>query len=307
MAQQMAAQPQTLAGTAPAVQAVTSPKNPDAPVFVRVLIVGLVAIAIASLLVLLLGAPISATGAGAAAGVLALSTGLAVGIERVLEGFWTLMDQMATQSSWPFASEAKQLEAFTNQFGTFAKPGLDSARSVLSSLPQQAPGVYDQFTQDIDTLKQAVDTVASALDPGTLPAALSSAQTALRSIALQVESPEVRSQVQFAAAGLTTIAQLANSLADNPGRRMMSLFGGALLGLLAAAVLGLDLIHAALGVAPPATSTLRDGLATWWNAGASHWPWAMVATGLLIGLGSNPTHEVIQAIQTYKQQQAKKP
>ncbi len=28
----------------------------------------------------------------------------------------------------------------------------------------------------------------------------------------------------------------------------------------------------------------------------------MVATGLLIGLGSNPTHEVIQAIQVDKQQ-----
>jgi hypothetical protein len=69
----------------------------------------------------------------------------------------------------------------------------------------------------------------------------------------------------------------------------------------------LDLIHAALGVAPPATFTLHDGFSTWWNAGASRWPWAMVATGLLIGLGSNPTHEVIQAIQAYKQQQATKP
>ena len=307
MAQQLAVQPQPLTGSVQPPGPVNSPTNPDAPVFARVLIAGLIAVAIASLLVLLLGTPISAAGAGAAAGVLALSTGLAVGIERVLEGFWTLMDQMASQSSWPFASEAKQLEKFTNQFGAFVKPGLDSARSVLSSLPQQAPGTYDQLTKDMDTLKRAVDTVASALDPGTLPAALSSAQTALRSIALQVESPEVRSQVQFAAAGLTTIAQLADSLADNPGRKMLSLFAGALLGLLAAAVLGLDLIHAALGVAPPATSTLNDGLTTWWNAGASHWPWAMVATGLLIGLGSNPTHEVIQAIQTYKQQQANKP
>ena len=302
MAQQLAAQPQTLAGTAP-----PAPTNPDAPVFVRVLIAGLIAVVIASLLVLLLGTPISASGAGAAAGVLALSTGLAVGIERVLEGFWTLMDQVASQPSWPFANEAKQLRTFTDQFTAFVKPGLDSARSVLSPLPQQLPAAYDQLTKDVDTLKQAVDTVASALDPGTLPAALTAAQTALRSIALQVESPEVRSQVQFAAAGLTTIAQLADSLAANPGRRMLSLFAGALLGLVAAAVLGLDLIHAALGVAAPATLTLHDGFSTWWNAGASRWPWAMVATGLLIGLGSNPTHEVIQAIQAYKQQQATKP
>src|SRR6202521_4375923 len=92
MAQQLAAQPQTLGRTAP-----PAPTNPDAPVFVRVLIAGLIAVVIASLLVLLLGTPISASGAGAAAGVLALSTGLAVGIERVLEGFWTLMDQVRSE------------------------------------------------------------------------------------------------------------------------------------------------------------------------------------------------------------------
>ncbi len=302
MAGEVGAPAQTPAGAGQIGQVWTIPPNPDAPVFVRVLIVGLVAVAIASFLVLLLGTPLSTTGAGAAAGVLAISTALAVGIERLLEGFWTLMDQLAAQSSWPFASEAKQLETFANQFGAYVAPGLDSARTLLSTLEKATPAEYEQLKQHVDDLKKAVDAVASAQDPGTLPAALSTAQAALRSIALRVDSPDVRSQVQLAAAGVTALANLADSLATNPGRKILSLFAGALLGLLAAAVLGLDLVHAALGVAAPATSMLHDGFTNWWNAGASSWSWAMVATGLLIGLGSNPTHEVIQAIQAYKQQ-----
>jgi hypothetical protein len=283
-------------------QAGQLPANPDAKVYVRVLIVGLVAVAVASLLVLMFGSPVSISAAGAAAGVLAISTALAVGIERILEGFWTLMDQLATQASWPFASEAKQLEAFTSQFGTYVTPGLDSARTLLATLQQAAPAQYDQLTQHVDALKRAVDAVASTQDPGMLPAALSAAQGALRSIALRVENPDIRAQVQLASAGVTALAQLADSLATNPGRKILSLFAGALLGLLAAAVLGLDLIHAALGAPPTTSSVLHDGLTKWLSSGAPSWQWAMVATGLLIGLGSNPTHEVIQAIQAYKQQ-----
>jgi hypothetical protein len=266
---------------------------------------GLIAVTIASVLVLLLGQPISATSTGAAAGVLAISTSLAVGIERVLEGFWTLMDQWSTRPSWPFASEAKQLEDFANQFGAYAGPGLESARSLLATLQQVAPNEYERLKGDVDTLKAAVDAVASVQDPGALPAALAVAQASLRSLTLRIQNPAVRQQVQLASTGVAAIAQFADSLATNPGRKILSLFAGALLGLLVAAVLGLDLIHAALGAPGPATLGVRDGLSAWWNAGPSAWPWAMVATGLVIGLGSNPTHEVIQAIQTYKQQKAK--
>ena len=283
-------------------QAGKVPTNPDSGTYVRVLIVGLVLVAIASVLVLLLGKPVSTTSAGAAAGVLAISTALAVGIERILEGFWTLMDQLATKTSWPFASEAQQLEAFTSQFGNYVTPGLDSARALLGALKQEGPAQYDQLKQYVDALGKAVDAVNSAQDPGTLPPALSAAQSALRSIAIRVENPDVRAQVQLAAAGVTALAQLADSIATNPGRKILSLFAGTLLGLLAAAVLGLDLIHAALAAPAPISSALHDGLTKWLSSDPSTWQWAMVATGLIIGLGSNPTHEVIQAIQAYKQQ-----
>ncbi len=197
-------------------QVAQMPTNPDAPVYVRVLIDGLVAFTIASVLVLMFGTPISTGTAGAAAGVLAISTALAVGIERLLEGFWTLMDQLATQTSWPFASEAKQLEAFTNQFGNYVRPGLDSARTLLATLQQEGPAQYDQLKQHVEDLKTVVDAVASAQDPGTLPAALTAAQAASRSIALRVENPDVRAQMQLAAAGVTAVAQSAELAGNEP-------------------------------------------------------------------------------------------
>lgn len=300
MATQVSAQAQALNATNQRVKAGKLPANPDMGAYVGVVITGLIAVTIASVLVLLLGQPISTTSTGAAAGVLTISTALAVGIERLLEGFWTLMDQ-SSRSSWPFASEAKQLDDFANQFGAYVSPALDSARSLLATLQQVAPDEYKRLQEHVDALKAALDAVASAQDPGTLPAALATAQAALRSLSIRIQNPAVREQVQVASVGVAAIAQFADSLASNPGRKILSLFAGALLGLLAAAVLGLDLIHSALGVPGPATSSLRDGLNTWWNAGPSAWPWAMAVTGLLIGLGSNPTHEVIQAIQTYKQ------
>jgi hypothetical protein len=307
MATQVAGPTLALNAVSQRITAGKLPGNPDAGAYAGVLIAGIIAVTSASVLVLLLGQPISTTSTGAAAGVLAISTSLAVGIERVLEGFWTLMDQWSTRPSWPFASEAKQLEDFANQFNAYLAPSLESARSLLATLQQVAPSEYKRLKGDVETLKAAVDAVASAQDPGTLPAALAAAQASLRSLTIQIQNPAVRQQVQLASAGVLAIAQLADSLATNPGRKILSLFAGALLGLLAAAVLGLDLIHAALGVPGPATLGLRDGLSGWWNAGPSAWPWAMVATGLVIGLGSNPTHEVIQAIQNYKQQKSASP
>jgi hypothetical protein len=76
-----------------------------------------------------------------------------------------------------------------------------------------------------------------------------------------------------------------NSLADNPGRRILSIYLGALMGLVVAVILGLDVFAAVLG-------TVSTGL-----------KYGVAATGLVMCLGSSPTHEVIKVLQTIKQNQ----
>jgi hypothetical protein len=56
-----------------------------------------------------------------------------------------------------------------------------------------------------------------------------------------------------------------------------------MLGLILAGVFGLDVFQAVLE-----------------GAKESQKKWQIIFTGLMIGLGSNPTHEVIRAIQEYK-------
>jgi len=77
---------------------------------------------------------------------------------------------------------------------------------------------------------------------------------------------------------------------DNPGRRLISICAGAILGLIAAWALGLDAFQAAYQ-APP--GDVVGGV-------PPQWQWGIAVTGLLMGLGSTPTHEVIKLVQEVK-------
>src|SRR5207244_2208268 len=83
---------------------------------------------------------------------------------------------------------------------------------------------------------------------------------------------------------------------DNPGRRLYSVLLGVVIGVLVAAVFGLDLFAAiqsapvAAGAPAVKSGSLFDPLPSL----------GIAVTGLVMGLGSNPTHEVIRAIQEFK-------
>jgi hypothetical protein len=73
----------------------------------------------------------------------------------------------------------------------------------------------------------------------------------------------------------------------------MSLYAGAVLGLVAAAVLGLDAIQAVFGGVP---SGLLAGKAYAWLPGIG-----AAVTGLAMGAGATPTHELIKALKEAKE------
>jgi hypothetical protein len=106
--------------------------------------------------------------------------------------------------------------------------------------------------------------------------------------------PKIKTNVDQATAAVTAVDSFVDSLNDNPGRRIISIYVGMLLGVAVAVVLALDVFNATLG------TVLQSAIPGW----ADHsFKWGVVVTGLVMGLGSNPTHELIKALQTYKQNQ----
>jgi hypothetical protein len=105
-------------------------------------------------------------------------------------------------------------------------------------------------------------------------------------VALRKLLPALESSGSVANRALAGVSEFVQTFADNPARRLMSIYAGALLGLVFAWALRLDAIQATLGTID------FPGVAP--NLGVA-------ATGLVIGLGAAPTHEVIKTLQETKE------
>jgi hypothetical protein len=94
--------------------------------------------------------------------------------------------------------------------------------------------------------------------------------------------PKVEQAAQVAKQTIETAKNVLDSFQDNPARRLISIYTGAILGLVVAGTTGLNVFQAT-GV-----SSNLPGL-------------GVALTGLLIGLGASPTHEAIRVLQEIKE------
>jgi hypothetical protein len=247
-------------------------------------------------------APGVASAANGAAAV-AIISGAAVVIERVLESFWSLIDSRIG-SWWPFSIVHDAITNLVEDFSAYVIPylsRLEFARQAIAAA-QRSDGKWradvDQILVDINDvpvqLKQLSDTLSNAKigNDQKLAILVESASNSFQGIlnthpALQ---QELDPKVDLAKALTDDVNSFLSTFGDNPPRKLISLLAGCVLGYAVALVLRLDLFSA-LGV-----QALGPGpIAGWiWGAGVP-------LTGLIMGLGSSPTHEVIQAIQQYKQ------
>jgi hypothetical protein len=155
-------------------------------------------------------------------------------------------------------------------------------------------------TEQLQVAKETVDDIKGsirelqALAPGN-PRARAAVAAVSRGIGyLEGTYPDLRDRAQSFNDAASRADELLNQVNDNPARRLISILVGSFLGLLAAGILGLDLIGATLGENP-------------WGTGADQ-PWldhalpnlGAAVTGLVMGLGATPTHELIKTLQETK-------
>ena len=217
-------------------------------------------------------------------------TGAAVGIERVIEGFWNLLGSRIGVY-WPMTSISRQVHGLETELMEAVVPFQDKLKAALQKAAGDDETLQARLTTgaaDISKMQQRLGEIrAHAPSNQRMQLLAASASQSVNFLATKYQEylPELRNGVALADTAIGGMQDFLATFKDNPGRRLLSLYLGMLLGLLLAGLFGLDVFAATGGATDglPATAGLR-----------------IVATGLLIGLGSNPTHEVIQALQEYK-------
>lgn len=221
------------------------------------------------------------------AAMLAFVAGAAVTIERIIEVVWTVLGG-TLGTYWPLSWVRKQTESLVTSLdstlGTVqaqTQRVLDQVEGATVWATEQAP----RLQADLSALKERITELrALAPDNQRLQLIATSAAQYLNGLekAYADKSPELRRALKTAQSTVDGMQDFLVSFKDNPGRRLISIFLGAIMGVVAAGAFGLDVFQAVLG----GTEQRNIG--------------QILATGVMIGLGSSPTHEVIRAIQEYK-------
>jgi hypothetical protein len=228
-----------------------------------------------------------------AATTLAFIGGAAMGIERVLEGFWTVMGGVVG-TYWPLNVINKQVETLVADLDGALKPFHEEALKKIQTLKSAGDKTEEELKRlneaenEIGKLKARFDEIKN-LAPDNERVQLLTAAASQNVAVLQQKFGDLLTDADRATkVAKTAIGGLQDFLStfkDNPGRRLISIYFGTILGVVVAGFFGLDLFGAASGSA------------------STHGRWSVLLTGVIIGLGSNPTHEVIRAIQEFKKGQ----
>jgi hypothetical protein len=221
----------------------------------------------------------------------AFISGAAVGIERTIEAMWTTLGGVLG-GYWPLNLINKQVKVLTDELDTTLKPFHEDAIAKLAAAKNDVNLTTEQVKKledapgDIARLKARFDELRK-LAPGNQRVQLLAAAAAQNVSFIKAKYGEFMGELNNAAnvanSAINGLQDFLATFKDNPGRRLISIYLGAILGLIVAGFFSLDVFKA---------------------AGANTGPYpklSIILTGIVIGLGSGPTHEVIRVIQESKE------
>jgi hypothetical protein len=281
----------------------------DNKLYSRIALLGFLVILLLFLLVAsnLSPPPIIAFASGTAA--ISIITASAVVIERILEAFWTYISN-TKDSWWPLNEFSTHIEEMESDLDKRLKPVYENAREALEKKAIQvgmAKEKLDAAKKEVEDLEKNLDWIKKNLTVGNQRVQMVTTRAQANVEYLQALYPDIKDSANVASEAIAGMASVVAIFKDNPGRRLMSIVLGCLLGLIIAGLMGLDVFMAAGGAsaadiaAGVAGQQVDKDLTATAQAIKDLLPHVGVAlTGLVIGLGANPTHEVIRALQEYK-------
>ncbi|HEY6202475.1 MAG TPA: hypothetical protein VI056_05480 [Candidatus Limnocylindria bacterium] len=263
------------------------------------LVIGTLIVVAVAVYVAMFGKVATAAARDAAATV-ALATTVAVGIERGIETLWTIVG-FFRGAWWPMSIVGTKVDEMVTDLNGVLTPVYAGATDAVQQLA--AAGTWTQVQIDaahdeIAKIDQAIADLRT-LAPDDQRVQLIGSATLKGINVLQQKYPQVTASVKVATEAIAGLTNFVGTFKDNPGRRLISLYLGMLIGLVVAGALGIDLFEAVL----VGNATLASTAA---SAAAESQPLrvGVVASGLLLGLGANPTHELIKLLQETKKSRA---
>ena len=223
-----------------------------------------------------------------AAAVLALVTAMALGIERTIETAWTIIGQIKS-SYWPLNLIKDQVENLVSDLDTHLEDVYKKTENVIKELERSGKWGEEEIAEargEVVELKTRIQDL-QRLAPSNQGVNLIASKASRVIAYLETKYPEVSNSVQITNQAIASLNDFVSGFKDNPARRLISIFVGAILGMVVSGIFGLDLFRAIL--ADPRAVVTSTG-------------WGVAFTGLIIGLGSSPTHEVVRAVQEIKKQ-----
>ncbi len=307
------------------------PPNPDPGLVWSMVCATVALLVVVGLVVVIFNSP---TGAQAtvlqlsATSALALIGAVAVVIERIIEGFWIFMG-FAVNSWWPLKEIPKRINTFVTESNIALGIYHAEARDFIEHIGNKLDKANDEFVRVQKKLAELpVDTKMPDAERIKAKLQLEQAWEELRGLqAVQARSneisnvlknlpteshegvrttqdvrltatritgtidtlrnllPQLETQATLAQQSVSVLSNFVETFKDNPARRLISIYIGAFFGLGAAASFQLDLFQAILNPDHPVTGV------------------GIAMTGLVIGLGVNPTHEVIRLLEEFKKSQ----
>ena len=236
---------------------------------------------------------------GGTAQAIALTSFIALAIERLIELAWLTVARMKN-AWWPFNQLAAEVDRRVSNINQLSEKFFSDAiveAEKLKGDTASAVKLHDDASKWIaEFQKEAEAALKDVKDNDRVAAASQSLFTSAAKVELLLgrSAPHV-ALVQQAAVGL---ADFTASVKDNPAKRMLSILFGSTLGMLITLTLGLDAISASLYEGNTKT------FASW-----SFWIFTLdgvgvALTGILLGFGAAPTHEVLKALEQIRKARA---
>jgi hypothetical protein len=216
----------------------------------------------------------------------AVLAGTAVGIERVIEFGWTVVG-LTKGATWPLVEVGGKIDELAANLDTSLQPFYAQATAAIASattVANAAPEKIAAAEEALNNLQTELGKLKGKINSQQLESLLSIASARIEQISQL--SVDLNGAASVAKQAISVLSSVADSFKDQPGRRLLSLYAGVFLGLLVSSTMGLDIFQV-----QPEGSTA---------AIASSTPLGVIFTGLVLGFGSSPTHEVIKLVQEVK-------